>query len=475
MTINQASTSTAAPSSAEMPAAAPAGSAAARAIPGPHGQPILGSMSEFQHDRLGFMTRLQTDYGGVAQFRVANLSMIQVTHPDGVQRILQDNNHNYVRGALYASMRAMAGNGLPFNDGDFWLRQRRLMQPSFHRARVDAFGSLITAAAQAMLQRWEPAARSGQPLDVAAELTRLTMVVVAQALFGQAVYDEEDAIGSAISTVLDDMAYRFDVPFYPPTEVPTPRNRRFLAARRLIDQTLYRVIEERRARLDDDSPDLLSLLLHARDEDTGQGMTSRQLRDEVLALFVAGHETTAASLAWAVALLSQHPAVERQLRAELSQALAGRAPTVDDLPRLPYNRMVLEETLRLYPAAWIFNRTAVAADEIMGFHIPAGAAVVLSPYVTHRHPEFWPNPEGFDPERFAPGQSDGRPRFAHFPFGGGPHQCIGAGFALLEAQLVLASLLQRYRLDLVPGHRLEPLPRVTLRPKDGVLVTLRPA
>jgi cytochrome P450 len=255
--------------------------------------------------------------------------------------------------------------------------------------------------------------------------------------------------------------------------VPTPRNRRFLAARATLDAIVYRIIAERRQR-PDEHDDLLAMLMQARDEETGEGMSDRQLRDEVVTLFLAGHETTANALTWASFLLSTHVAVERRLRAEVDEALQGRVPTASDLPRLPYTRMVIDETLRLYPPAWITNRRAIEADAVCGYRIPADATVSISPYVTHRDPTLWENPEGFDPERFPPERSARRPHYAYFPFGGGPRQCIGKGFALMEATLVLALLTQRYELHLVSGRWVETEALATLRPRYGMWMAAHP-
>jgi len=259
--------------------------------------------------------------------------------------------------------------------------------------------------------------------------------------------------------------------FAMPERIPTPRNRRFLVARRKLDEAVYRLIAGRR-RSGEDTGDLLSMLLAARDEETGEGMSDRQLRDEVVTILIAGYETTADALAWTWYLLGTHPEAGARLHAELAAVLAGRVPAVEDLPQLPYTRMVLQEAMRLYPPAWGLLRQAREDDEIRGYRIPARARIVISQYVVHRHPGFWEEPEQFDPERFAPGRAASRPPFAYFPFGGGQRMCIGNNFAMMEAQLILATVAQRYRLDLVPGHPVEPEPLITLRPRHGVLVTL---
>jgi len=263
------------------------------------------------------------------------------------------------------------------------------------------------------------------------------------------------------------------VPFYPSLRWPTPRNRRVLAAMRTVDDVVLGIVEQRR-RTGEERDDLLGMLMEARDEGTGQAMSDKQLRDEVVTIFVAGHETTAVLLTWVFYLLSQHPDVESRLHAELTAVLGGRAPSMADVPNLRIARMVIDETLRLYPPAWITNRQAVAADEVCGRHIPAGAVVGISPYVMHHLPAYWPEAERFDPQRFASDAAHTRPRFAYMPFGGGPHQCIGNSFALMEATLILACVAQRYRLRLPPGAAVTPKPQATLRPAGGLPMRLDP-
>jgi len=447
---------------------------AARVPPGPRGNRVLGSIGDIYRDRLRFVLDTARIYGDVAQYRVAHMRMYQVNHPEGVGRLLHDNHRNYSKDVpTFGTLRLFLGNGLFTSDGDFWRRQRRLAQPAFHRRRVAAFGELMTEATEEMLERWQARGTPGQPLDVATEFMRLTMEVVTRALFSTSVEHDIDKIGNAITTLLDDVTFRFTFPFYPPLRVPTPRNRRFLAARATLDGIVYRIIAERRRR-PGEHEDLLALLMESRDEQTGEGMSDRQLRDEVVTLFLAGHETTANALTWASYLLSTHVAVARRLRDEVDQALQGRVPTASDLPSLAYTRMVIDETLRLYPPAWITNRRAIEEDTVCGYRIPADATVSISPYVTQRDPRLWENPEGFDPDRFAPERSAGRAHYAYFPFGGGPRQCIGKGFALMESTLVLALLAQRYELHLMPGRRVETEAVATLRPRYGMWMTAHP-
>jgi cytochrome P450 len=444
-----------------------------RLAAGPRGLPLLGSLIDIQKDYLGFMTRVARQYGEIASYRLGNLPLYQVNSPQGIQHILQDKHHNYIKGEYWDSLRQFAGNGLIVSEGAFWLRQRRLMQPVFHRQRIHQYEEIINNASNTLVDRWCFIAASRQPVDINRELTHLTMEIVTRALFSTQVSDEGNEISQAITTVLDHANYLFATPFYPSLAVPTPRNRRARRAMERIDEIIYKIIAERR-RSDTQSNDLLSLLMEARDQENGEGMSDRQLHDEVLTIFIAGHETTAVALTWCLFLLSQHPDVERRLRCELESVLGGRAPTIDDLPALSYTRQVLDETLRLYPPAWASNRSTLADDEICGYFIPANSVVVFSPYVIHHDPRLWDKPETFDPGRFAAERSAERHRFAYFPFGGGPHQCIGMGFALVEAQLVLAAIMQRYRMELVPGYRAELKPSITLHPNGGMPMVLRP-
>ncbi|MDP8899853.1 MAG: cytochrome P450, partial [Actinomycetota bacterium] len=320
--------------------------------PGPRGNPVFGSMRDFQRDKLGFIRGL-TRYGDVARYRMAHLTWYQVNNPEGIRRVLQENNRNYGKGALTLGIfKPVLGEGLLTSEGALWLRQRRLMQPVFHRRSVAAFGALMTDETLAMLERWRPAMENGTTLDVPAEMARLTLDIATGALFHAHVGEEPEVIARAVNTLVEDLGYRFEVPFYPPPRVPTPRNRRLRAALRTQDGAVYSIIAERRRGGGGDD-DLLALLMGARDEETGAAMDDRQLRDEVITLFLAGHETTANALSWSFYLLATHPDAERRLRDELDEVLGAdggrRPPTLEDLPRLTYTKMAVDETLRLYP------------------------------------------------------------------------------------------------------------------------------
>ena len=432
------------------------------------GSPIVGSLFDLTRDRLAFMQRL-AELGTVARFRMFNQEVYHISEPEAVQHILQDNARNYVKGKLFDPMRSLVGNGLFVSDGDFWLRQRRLMQPAFHQRRLAALVEGMAAETQVSLERWAQAAAAGQVINMAEETTALAMRVVTRALFSSGLSGGEKRLADAITVLIDEIAFRFEMPFYPPLGFPTPRNRHTRAAMRTVDDEVYAIINRRRAN-PEVKDDLLAMLMEARDEGDGKGMDDRQLRDEVLIMFAAGHETTANAMAWAFYELQRHPDVLAKLRAELAEVLGGRTPTAADLPRLVYTRMVIDEVLRLYPPVFITNRQALQEDEVCGFHIPAGAVVGVSPYMTQRDPRFWQDPLAFDPQHFAPEQSAGRPRFAYFPFGGGPRQCIGKDFALYEAAVVLAMAAQRFDWQLAPGEEVRPKLRVTFRPNAVRLV-----
>jgi cytochrome P450 len=443
--------------------------------PGPRGHLVFGVGRELQQDVLGFGLKMHQQYGDLVRYRFIGRYGYQVNHPEYIKHILQDNHHNYQKSkAIVTRFDQLVGNGLLLSEGDFWLRQRRLAQPAFHRKRIAAFGAIMTGAAEAALDHWS--ANEDQPLDVAEEMTKLTLQVAGQTLFGLDLLDHAKEVGEAFGDVSAEVisfprsyvVARMLLPWLP---IPTPRNRRFDEGLRTLDRVVQGIIVHRRKH-NEEREDLLSMFMSACDEETGERMDDRQLRDEVMTMLLAGHETTALALTWTWYLLSQHPDVEHKLHAELDTVLQGSTPTLNNLSNLPYTRSIVEEVLRLYPPAHSFNRQATADDEIGGYHIPAGAHMLIQPYVVHRHPAFWEHPEVFNPERFMPERSHERHRYAFIPFSGGPRQCIGNTFALAEAQLVIATIAQRYRLRLVPGHPVETVAMITLRPRHGLKMTL---
>jgi cytochrome P450 len=450
-------------------------------IPGPRGHFLLGSIPDIQRDRVQFLVDLQREYGDVARIRFGPAVALVVFHPDAIQRILLDNQNNYSKETLtYASLSLLCGNGLITSNGDFWLRQRRLMQPAFHRKEINALSEMIAQQTRAILDQLDGVAESGQVINISREMMNLTLGVATQALFGSRVQDMDGSLGETISFLMSDTAFRFEHPFYPPVWFPAPRNRQFKSALKRLDNVIFRIFAERRQHPGEKN-NLLDIMMQAQLEEgeyagsEPRRMTDQQLRDEVVTLFLAGHETTAVNLCWTLYLLSQHREVEAKLRRELDDVLGGRPPTLDDLPQLEYTRMVRDESMRLYPPAWLTERKSLGEDELCGYRIPAGMTLAITQYVTHRHPGFWENPDAFDPERFSAQRSQARHNYAFFPFGGGPRQCIGKNLALLETQLTLVMLLQRFRFELEPGWPVKTEPELSLRLKGGLRMRLKPA
>jgi cytochrome P450 len=434
---------------------------------------LFRMMSQFRRDPLQTFTDLAQHFGDVVRMK-GFWTAYQFNHPRDIEHILQTNYRNYRKSKFYAEGKSAIGNGLLISEGEFWRRQRRLAQPAFHRQRIAWFTKTMTDSTEAMLEAWRPFAQTGEPLNISTEMMRLTLRIVGLALFSTDLSHDTDTIGRSLAVAREHLIRRTWQPIRLPISIPTRRNRNYLQAIRAADKVIYGMIAERRRQPTDatDTDDLLTLLMRARDEETGEAMSDKQLRDEAMTIMVAGHETTALALSWTWYLLSIHPEVERKLHAELVTMLDGRTPTFEDIPQLKYTLMVIEEAMRLYPPAWVIARTAVNDDFVGGYQIEAKAEIILLPYVTHRHPDFWENAEDFDPERFSPERSEGRPRYAYFPFGGGPRQCIGNNFAMMEAVLVLATVAQKYRLHLVPNQPVEPEPSVTLHARHGIKMIL---
>jgi cytochrome P450 len=440
-------------------------------IPGPHSLNPLKTLLAFQRAPLQFLAELQEYYGDIVRFRLVTWPVVFISHPDYVRYVLQDNHRNYDKDVrLFHVVRLVLGNGLAAAvGGDDWLRQRRLVQPAFHRRRIAALGTLMTDTTNGMLQQWDTYACERQVFNIAEEMGNLTLQIVSKSLFNVDVSARTGSFCQAFSQVNTFLVDYFHLPF-PPLFVPTPRNRGFLSAVQQMDTIVYEIIHSRH-RQQEDVGDLLSMLLDAVDEN-GQGMDKKQLRDEIMTLLLAGHETSANALTWTWYLLTQHPEAQERLHAELDQVVAGRIPTMEDLPQLHYTRMVLEEAMRLYPPVWQLMRRAVQDDEIGGYHIPANSYIFWTPYLSHRHPDFWEKPEQFYPEHFSAECSAKRPHHAYMAFSSGPRMCLGNTFALAEMQLILATIAQRYRVSLAPGQHVEPEPLISLSPKNGVLVSL---
>lgn len=439
--------------------------------PGPKGHFLLGNLPEFSKDLLGFITQCAREYGDIVRLRLANRVAYLLNHPDYIEYVLVTNHRNFVKNSFFwRHVKAVFGSGLLTSEGDFWLRERRLCQPAFHREQIAGYGQVMVNLTAQILADWH----DGEVRDVHQDMMRLTSRIASRTLFGTDVGAEVEQIEPAVNVVIKEIAVRFRRPFPIPDSVPTPRNLRYRAAIKRLDDLIYRVIRERRAAAGaggERGDDLMSLLLHAQDID-GTRMTDRQLRDEAMTLFIAGHETTALALSWTWYLLSQHPDIEAKLWAELQTVLGGRPPGVADLARLTYTERVVMESLRLYPPAYGFGREALQDCEIGGYSVPKGTTLFMSQWVMHRSSRYFPDPEAFLPDRWADGLAKRLPRYAYCPFGGGPRTCIGSGFAMMEAVLLLATIAQKFRLTLVPGHPIVLYPSLTLRPAHGVRVVL---
>lgn len=442
-------------------------------LPGPPWYTAMGNTFSFLRHALAFSVEMRETFGDVVSVPTLMGRLTLIFHPDGVRHVLQENHRNYNKDIPdYRILSLLLGKGLLTNDGESWLQQRRLIQPAFHRQQVAALGPIMTESVQTWLEHMEEDGyvETGGPVDVLAEMSGLTLSIVCKALFGADLRAEQLArVSRALTTANHLLASAFYLPGI--LSLPTPQRHRLRAARQELHAVVDEIVRQRRSDASHHT-DLLAMLLDARDAETGAGMSDQQVRDEVLTLLLAGHETTANALTWTFYLLAQHPDDAAKLQEEYRRVLAGRLPLMADLPDLPQTRMVIEESMRLYPPAWAVGRHALQADEMSGYAIPKGAYVLLFQYVTHRHPDFWDQPDAFDPERFSTEHGDDRPPFAYFPFGGGPRLCIGNQFALTEAQLILATILSRYQARLAPGSRIVPEPLVTLRPRGQLMMTL---
>jgi cytochrome P450 len=441
----------------------------AQRIPGPPTRRWSGHLRDFSADRLGFLEACVRDHGDVVALRFAHRRLVVVNHPDLVEEVLVTRNRQFIKHFALRMAKSTLGEGLLTSEGDFWRRQRRLSQPAFHRERVAAHARVMVDLTARMLDGWA----DGQALDVQEAMMRLTLEIVAKCLFDADVTGDSADASAAMETVLHCFTARVGRLLPLPAFVPTPGNLRLRRAMRRLYGIVYRMIAERRAS-GQNRGDLLSMLLEATDDiaDGGAGMTDRQLRDEAMTLFMAGHETTANTLAWVWFLLDRNPQAEAALHAELDTVLAGRAPTFEDLPKLPYAERVVTEALRLYPTVWLLGREATEPTEVGGYPIGKGTTVYMSQWVIHRDPRFFDDPLAFRPERWADDLARKLPRYAYFPFGGGPRICIGNAFALMESTLLLATIAARFRVRLVKETPVVPLPTMTLRPVGGIAVTL---
>ncbi|MGH4018582.1 MAG: cytochrome P450 [Pseudonocardiaceae bacterium] len=441
-------------------------------IPGPRGYPLVGVMPRLFRNPFEFMVEAARTHGGVVRLDLGPAKVYLVSHPDYVRHILVDNRSNYWKGPILRGLELIIGDGLFVSDGALWQRQRRLMSPVFHRHRLDALVGSMTDIITGHMARWQDSVARGKSVDLLEEMVPINVNILLRAIFGTSIGHEGILTMRRASNVIFHHSEKLVFSFFLPMSIPRPGHRRFTAALAVVNELVSKIITSRRHVTD--AADLLSILFLARDEETGEGMSDGQIRDEVMSILMAGYESTAAAMAWTWYLLSQHPDVERELQAELSGVLDGRVPTVADLPNLRYTRMVIDETLRLYPPFPAFFRTSYEGDALGDYELPPGSAIIISPYATHRNPEYWERPEVFDPQRFGPERAAQRPSGTYYPFGIGQRLCIGSNLSLVEQQLTVATVAQSYRRELQPGYVLQPHYDIALRPRHGVPMILTP-
>jgi cytochrome P450 len=432
--------------------------------PGPRGHFLLGNLSEMQQSRLAFITQNAREFGDIVTFRVGPRRIFQLNHPDYIRYVLVEHPEQFHKTPrLKQATAAAIGQGLLTSDGEFHTRQRRLVQPAFHHKRIAGYAEAMVRLTSEMLAEW----RDGQTVELHQEMMKLTMRIIAKTMFDYEVAGQADALGEAISLGIETTAKRITRVATILDHLPTDENRKWAESRKLLKSTILDMIETRR-REGEDKGDLLSMLLLAVDEADGGQMTNQQVMDEAMTLFIAGHETTANALTWAFYLLAQHPQVEERLRQEIRDAVGDAPITLKDLARMPYALMVVNEVLRMYPPAWTSMRHAQETFELGGYTIPAGSFIMLPIYALHHHPRYWNEPEAFIPDRFDPAREQEITKYMFLPFGAGPRVCIGNQFALMEAQLVLATMVQQYHLEMVSDAPVEMEPLVTLRAKGGI-------
>jgi cytochrome P450 len=446
--------------------------------PGPGQGRLATALALRRGDPTEFFTELARVYGDVAHVGVGSEDVYLISDPELIRDVFVTHGRRFKKGRGLQAAKLLLGEGLLTSEGEFHLRQRRLVQPAFARQRMAGYADAMVSSAAAHAGAWT----SGDQVDIAEEMAALTLTVVGQTLFGADVTGLRADVANAMTTLLQSFTRVALTPWAAvAVRLPTPAARRLRAAEATLDQAVYSIIQQRRAAAQDEG-DLLSMLLLAHDVEAAAGesvrMTDKQVRDEVMTLLLAGHETTANALTWAWYLLSEHPAAAHRMRAELAAALAGELPSYADLPRLPWTTAVLAESMRLYPPAWIVGRRALEDVELGGWRLPAGSLCVVSQWVTHRDERWWPDPLAFRPERWIDGEGrfsehhDGRPRFAYFPFGAGTRVCVGESFAWTEGVLLLGAIGQRWSLALVPGHPVAVQPAITLRPRHGMRMTV---
>jgi cytochrome P450 len=435
--------------------------------PGPKGNFFLGVMPEFNRDSLAFIERCR-DFGDIVRMRFLYLTAHFLYHPDHIEYVLSTNAKNFVKARSLRSpfFQRLVGNGLLTSEGEEWKRQRRLAQPAFHRQRINAYGEVMVEYAERLVRNW----KTNELRDIHRDMMRLTLEIVVKTLFNADVSGDADRVGFVLSELVKPFAAQATLKWIFDNRLPTPAHRRFNSAAREIDDIVYRIISERRNSGSDEG-DLLSMLLAAQDED-GSQMSDRQLRDEVMTLFLAGHETTALTLSWTWYLLAQNPGVEQKFHAELADVLGNRPPTVADMPRLKYTEQIAKESMRLYPPAYGVGREVIDGFQLGDYYVPAKSQVFMFQWAVQRDPRFFSEPNQFLPERWTEEFTSSLPKYAYFPFGGGPRACIGNYFAMMEVVLLLATIGRKWSFGLSSLHPVGILPSMSLRPADEISLVL---
>jgi cytochrome P450 len=438
---------------------------------------MIGNLKDVIRNSNRFLEKCSREYGDVVSLRIFHIPIVLLANPTDIEAVLSKNSANFLKARDYRAMKAVLGEGLLTSEGSFWQKQRKLMQPAFRHENIATYAETMVEATSRMLDGW----RNGETRDVQAEFMAVTLEIVTKVLFGSVIPGDAATVAQSLTIMMEDFNRQAGLAFLLPESVPIPTFFRLKRAIEQVDAMIYKLVDSRRAERraaqngNGVAPrhDLLEMLLSAQDE-AGSEMTNEQVRDEVMTLFLAGHETTANALSWTWYLLAQHPDIAKKLAAEMDSALHGRPPSASDAARLPYTEMVIKESMRVYPPVWAIGRQSIKPFDAGGYHLPAKSNVVILQWTLHRDPRYWIDPEVFDPERWSPEGVRYKPvpRFAYFPFGGGPRVCIGAGFAMMEAILLLATVAQRYRMDLAPKQKVRMLPSVTLRPRRGIKMIL---
>lgn len=447
-------------------------------VPRHRGFPLVGSTFAFVRDPLAFLSLVQQRYPRLATVNLLGRPITLIQTAEDARHILQENNRNYHKSEAYKILAIFLGNGLLTSEDDFWRRQRKLAQPAFYKQRLALMTDMMAQETETLGAEWHTH-DSARPRDISADMLQLTLNIVTKALFSTDVGERVAGISQALDEIMQYADTTLKSFIRVPLKYRTPANARFLTAVEKVEAVIYAIINGRREQSEKNPglryDDLLDMLMHTRDEETGETMSDGQLRDEVTTIFMAGHETTANALSWALYLLAQHPGVAQKIREESKKVFATEGTSAFEKAReLRYTLQVVQEVLRLYPPAWIVGRRSLGPDSLGPYAFPADSYFLISTYSLHRKPEYWPEPEVFDPDRFSEENSKGRPTYAYLPFGGGPRLCIGNNFALLEMQLVLAILLRDFEVDLLAASQVvTPEPMVTLRPRGGVQLRVR--